>query len=464
MRRLLVALTAALLLSITATLGGQAAPDAAALQWSPTSVALANVGASSTIDLWLNAAQNLGGYEIDLAFDPAVVAIDRVDLLATTSGRTWASLPASTDPNVTFVTVASGVISFGGYSYGTQTQGSTGNVQLARVTLHAVGLGATTLHVSRALAAGADATTTSPTAADAQITVGSPGVSVTGRVTLPSRTNYSGSQVATDNGTTFTASDGSFTLSTTAGQHRLTASHAGHLSRYIDVTVGPSGLTLPSGTVLLAGDANNDGAIDLFDLTLIAGQYGQNVPPGNAAADLNADGKVDLADLVLVAANYGLQGPVAWSAAAAGGKVSPDEPERLARRAPTLAVVAPKTVAAGEVFEAQVRVSGARDLAGVDIRLVFDPAAIEALGVEAPSQDAGAFFDPARVLVAQNEVDAAGGARFAAVQVGAASAARQGTLVTARFRALRDGPPDIRIADARLLNRDGEDLMAKAAR
>lgn len=465
MRRLLAALAAAVLLSTLATLGGQAAPDAATLQWSPASVTLANVGASATVDLWLNAAQNLGGYELDLSFDPAVVAIDKVDQLAATPGRTWASLPASGDPNVTFVTLQSGVISFGAYSYGTQTQGSTGNVQIARVTLHAVGAGATSLQVSRALAAAADAATSSPTLASAPVTVG-PVVSVTGRVTLPSRTDFSGTQVATDNGSIVTAGDGSFTLSTTTGQHRITASRSGHLARYIDVTVGSSGLALPSATVLLAGDANNDGAIDLFDLTLIAGQYGQTIPPGNALADLNGDNKVDLTDLVLVAANYGRQGPVAWAAAlSASSKVSPDAPERLARRAPALWVAAPNTVTAGEEFEVEVRVSGARDLTGVDVRLAFDPAAAEAISVATPVQDVGAVFDPARVLVAQSDIDAAGGVRYVAVQVGAdATAARQGALVTARFRALRDGAPGIRIAEARLLNGDGEDLAAKTAR
>ena len=186
MRRLLVALAAACLFLTTATLGGQAASDAATVQWSPSSVTLSSIGATATFDLSLNAAQNLGGYELDLSFDPSVVAVDKVEQLATTPGRTWASLPASGDPNVTFVTLQSGAITFGAYSYGDQPQGSTGNVALARVTLHAVGIGSTALHISRFLAAGADAQTSTPTLADAQVTVGNQ-VAVTGRVTMPSR-------------------------------------------------------------------------------------------------------------------------------------------------------------------------------------------------------------------------------------------------------------------------------------
>ena len=45
-------------------------------------------------------------------------------------------------------------------------------------------------------------------------------------------------------------------------------------------------------------DLNNDGAVDILDLVLVASQFGMNATP---AADLNSDGAVNIQDLVLVA-------------------------------------------------------------------------------------------------------------------------------------------------------------------
>ena len=45
-------------------------------------------------------------------------------------------------------------------------------------------------------------------------------------------------------------------------------------------------------------DLNNDGAVDILDLVLVASQFGMNATP---AADLNTDGVVNIQDLVLVA-------------------------------------------------------------------------------------------------------------------------------------------------------------------
>ena len=50
-----------------------------------------------------------------------------------------------------------------------------------------------------------------------------------------------------------------------------------------------------------SGDVNRDNAVDLLDLSLIAGYWGKN----NGDADLNSDGTVDLLDLSILAANWG---------------------------------------------------------------------------------------------------------------------------------------------------------------
>ncbi|MYE90939.1 T9SS type A sorting domain-containing protein, partial [Candidatus Poribacteria bacterium] len=101
-------------------------------------------------------------------------------------------------------------------------------------------------------------------------------------------------------------------VDTGANTHTLT----GHRSGVWNVVFSPDGKTLASGsydgTVLLweltpvtpqvTGDVNGDGGVNLQDLVLVAGQFGQS---GENRADVNGDGVVNLQDLVLVASAFG---------------------------------------------------------------------------------------------------------------------------------------------------------------
>lgn len=72
-------------------------------------------------------------------------------------------------------------------------------------------------------------------------------------------------------------------------------------------------ISLPE-TRLLGGDANNDGLIDLSDLTCIGGAFGSApVTCGtDGSSDVNADGRVNIQDLVLPSGNYGRVFPGDW--------------------------------------------------------------------------------------------------------------------------------------------------------
>lgn len=59
---------------------------------------------------------------------------------------------------------------------------------------------------------------------------------------------------------------------------------------------------------LLGGDVNNDGRVDVRDLSFVAWHFEQYDP----AADINGDGQVDILDLTITASNYGQQGPTPW--------------------------------------------------------------------------------------------------------------------------------------------------------
>ena len=57
----------------------------------------------------------------------------------------------------------------------------------------------------------------------------------------------------------------------------------------------------------LAGDVNEDGEVDIFDLTLVAQAYGSVVgdPAYDEACDITKDGRVDMRDLTIVSKYYG---------------------------------------------------------------------------------------------------------------------------------------------------------------
>ncbi|MDE0315422.1 MAG: T9SS type A sorting domain-containing protein [Candidatus Poribacteria bacterium] len=90
----------------------------------------------------------------------------------------------------------------------------------------------------------------------------------------------------------------------------------GHTENYIRVLFSPDGTTLASesrdGTLLLwelnptrtalLEDVNNDGVVNITDLTLVASNFGAT---GSHSADVNGDGVVNIVDLTRVAAAFG---------------------------------------------------------------------------------------------------------------------------------------------------------------
>ena len=98
------------------------------------------------------------------------------------------------------------------------------------------------------------------------------------------------------------------------GRHLRTLTE--HTDYVWSVSFSPDGQTLASGseddTVLLWNlaptppqfpeDVNDDGVVNIIDLTLVASNFGET---GSNAADVNGDGVVNIVDLTLVAAAFG---------------------------------------------------------------------------------------------------------------------------------------------------------------
>jgi len=97
-----------------------------------------------------------------------------------------------------------------------------------------------------------------------------------------------------------------------AGNHTLTVRLRGYLEAQRTVSI-LSGLDTSVADLLLrGGDVNGDCEIDLFDLVLVAANFGAN-SSADRRADINANGEVDIFDLVLVGANLGRRCPQPWT-------------------------------------------------------------------------------------------------------------------------------------------------------
>ncbi|MEZ4671670.1 MAG: carboxypeptidase regulatory-like domain-containing protein [Anaerolineae bacterium] len=94
-----------------------------------------------------------------------------------------------------------------------------------------------------------------------------------------------------------------------SGNYRIDAGAAGYLSsQLVFVLADGQALTLPPVT-LIGGDTNADNQIDLSDAALIAANFDVR---SATAADLNQDGIVDIRDLTAIGAYFGKSGPVQW--------------------------------------------------------------------------------------------------------------------------------------------------------
>jgi len=103
--------------------------------------------------------------------------------------------------------------------------------------------------------------------------------------------------------------DGTFRFEIIPGTYTIVATANGFLRVQGSVTLAEGETHAMPIITLLAGDIDDNNAIDQFDAMTIGFSYGAAEPPG---ADLNNDGIINVLDLELLAQNYRKTGPIVW--------------------------------------------------------------------------------------------------------------------------------------------------------
>lgn len=94
------------------------------------------------------------------------------------------------------------------------------------------------------------------------------------------------------------------------GDYTLQLSAPQHLTVLKPVVIETANATVQLNDLLRAGDVDNNGIINMADITLLGANFGLQAIPEIANADLNADGWVNISDLSLAGGNLDLAGPL----------------------------------------------------------------------------------------------------------------------------------------------------------
>ena len=180
-----------------------------------------------------------------------------------------------------------------------------------------------------------------------------------------------------------------------------------------------------------------DGLVDIYDLVLVASQFGGN---GVLTGDVNKDGVVDIFDLVQIASHFGLNkisesgAALIWDVSKPQGIIETDSMMTLDPFVAVSSVV-------GTDLEISIKISQGSNIAGYQFTLEFDDTALEYVSiVNADFLPAGAFAMPkvngnSVTLVATSLAGGANG---------------DGTLAKATFKVLRKSNSVLRLSGVKL--------------
>jgi hypothetical protein len=278
-------------------------------------------GESVSVTVSLSSVTDLFGYQFVVQYDP--------DLVSASAGFTNTFFDTSSDASIPLEWNAScsdGECKFA-VSKVDPGESVSGSGAVAQVTLTGLDAGVLEVTIGDDILADRDGQSMDHETSALSLTVCGY-ASVSGTVSLQGRlTPASAGQVMlTDLGgnfgpytTGFDSSTGTFTINNVkvmpeGSNYQLDAMHSLYLSNRTTHALQPLDNFTAPDTRLLGGDANNDGRVDISDLTCVGGSFGgaPAVCGTTGSSDLNADSTVNILDLVLPGSNYGLAAPIAW--------------------------------------------------------------------------------------------------------------------------------------------------------
>jgi hypothetical protein len=288
---------------------------------SATTVSIGDIfvkpGENAVMQIMIDNVTNLGVADINLSFDASVVHVVSV------TNSDFDFLHAVIDNST-------GVVRIGGVDYG---DGLNGNVKLAEISLKAVGnhgeISALDLSINELKEAGAIETPIPATVNNGTAFINLPPVAIA--VTLhrynnvdsdyPCKAIFNASASYDPDGDAITNYDWGFgdgySGEGPTTEHVYSSyiwNGTGYEPFTVSLTVrddgGLANTTIMQVNVFIAGDANGDGEVDIFDGVIVGHEWEKECTGGNWAddlsdqADLNNDCVVDIFDGVVVGANW----------------------------------------------------------------------------------------------------------------------------------------------------------------
>ena len=286
----------------------------ALLSLSPAATA-APVGSEVLVELVVSGASDLYGCQVSIAFDAARLQVRDADGNPGNGVQVSAGeLFQTAYQAVNLADNGAGTISFAA-SLQRPAPPVNGSGSLVRIVFTAVGSGAATISIAAAVLADSDGYVLEHTVGPAvTIAVGDVGF-ISGRVLLQGRTAHAGTLVYAGPYSALTDDTGAFRIALPPGAHEVRT----RAPRYLDalrvgVSVQIGQETALAAAKLLGGDANDDGMVNIIDLSIIGAAFGSSTGSArwDERADINGDGFVNICDMTLATSNFGRVEPLPW--------------------------------------------------------------------------------------------------------------------------------------------------------